>query len=116
MVEIEKYEEQVKVFNKISSIEAENILSKEKVAAIYIGRPTCPFCRKFVGKLSDISNEIDKTIYYIDSSNSSDEELASFRKKYNILTVPGFIVSKNNEIEVRCDSSTPEEEILYMLK
>lgn len=116
MVEIETYEEQVKIFNKISSIEAENILSKEDVVAIYIGRPTCPFCRKFVRKLNDISNEINKTIYYIDSSNSSDEELSSFRKKYNILTVPGFIVSKNNEIEVRCDSSTPEEEILYMLK
>ncbi|MBD7915970.1 thiol reductase thioredoxin [Clostridium sp. Sa3CUN1] len=116
MVEIETYEEQVKVFNKISSLEAEDILSKEDITAIYIGRATCPFCRKFVKKLSDISKEINKTIYYIDSSNSSDEELSSFRKKYNILTVPGFIVSKNNEIEVRCDSSTPEEEILYMLK
>ena len=116
MVEIDKYEEEVKVFDKIPSIQAENLLSNEDVVAIYIGRATCPFCRKFVKKLSSISNEINRTIYYVDSSNSSDEELVSFRKKYNISTVPGFIVSKNGEVEVRCDSSTPEEEILYMLK
>ena len=116
MVEIEKYEEQVKIFNKITSNEAENILSKEDAVVIYIGKPTCPFCRKFVGKLSNLSDKIDRTIYYVDSSDFSDEGLTSFRNKYNIPTVPGFIVSKNNEIEVRCDSSTPEEEILYMLK
>ena len=42
--------------------------------------------------------------------------IASFREKYNIVTVPGFIVNKNGDIEVRCDSSTPEDEILEMIK
>ncbi len=116
MVEIEKYEEEIKVFEKISSIQAENLLSTKDIVVIYIGRATCPFCRKFVKKLNSIYTEINRTIFYIDSANSADEELAFFRKKYNILTVPGFIVSKNGEVEVRCDSSTPEEEILYMLK
>ena len=71
MVEIETYEEQVKVFNKISSLEAEDILSKEDITAIYIGRASCPVWGKNVKNLSHISKEINKTIYYIDSSTTS---------------------------------------------
>ena len=116
MIDIEKYEEDVKLFERISSIQAENLLSNEDLVAIYIGRATCPFCRKFVTKLSGLANKVNTTIYYVDSANSSDDGLRKFRDKYNIVTVPGFIVLKNREIEVRCDSSTPEDEILDMLK
>ena len=69
-----------------------------------------------IKKLCDLVNEINTIIYYIDSSNSSDNYINSFREKYNIVTVPGFIVGKNGDIQVRCDSSTPEEEILEMIQ
>ncbi|MGG7059150.1 thiol reductase thioredoxin [Clostridium nigeriense] len=116
MFEIDKYEEDVKLFEKISSTQAEKLLSNKDSVAIYIGRATCPFCRKFATKLSGLTNKVNTTIYYVNSENSSDNGLISFRNKYNIVTVPGFIVSKNKEIEVRCDSSTPEDEILNLLK
>ncbi|MGG7144289.1 thiol reductase thioredoxin [Clostridium nigeriense] len=116
MFEIDKYEEDVKLFEKISSTQAEKLLSNEDSVAIYIGRATCPFCRKFATKLSGLTNKVNTTIYYVNSENSSDNGLISFRNKYSIVTVPGFIVSKNKEIEVRCDSSTPEDEILNLLK
>ena len=45
----------------------------------------------------------------------SDNNLKAFREKYNIVTVPGFIVNKSGKIEVKCDSSTPEDEILKMI-
>lgn len=110
------YKEDVKSFVKILSKKADEILSNENLAIVYIGRETCPYCRKFAKKLSGLSSEIDTTIYYVDSANSSDDEILSFRDKYSIVTVPGFIVSKNGEIDVRCDSSMPEEEILKMAK
>ena len=110
------YKEDIKSFKQIHSTEADKLLSSEKLTVVYIGRETCPYCRKFAKKLSGLVSEINTTIYYVDSDNSSDNELKSFREKYNIVTVPGFIVSKNGEIEVRCDSSTPEDEILEMLK
>ena len=110
------YKEDVSLFTKILSEEVDKLLSNENLVVVYIGRETCPFCRKFTKKLSGLVSEINRTIYYVDSDNSSDKELKSFREKYNIVTVPGFIVSKNGEIEVRCDSSTPEDEILEMLK
>lgn len=110
------YQEDVSLFTKILSEEADKLLSNESLAVVYIGRETCPYCRKFAKKLSGLVDEVNTTIYYVDSENFSDNEIASFRNKYNIVTVPGFIVSKNGEIEVRCDSSTPENEILEMIK
>ena len=116
MFEKDTYEEDVELFEKVLSTEADQLLSTKELAIVYIGRATCPFCRKFAEKLSGLANEINSTIYYVESDNYSDDEINSFREKYNIVTVPGFIVSKNGEVEVRCDSSTPEEEILDMVK
>lgn len=110
------YKEDISLFTKVISEEADKLLSNENLAVVYIGRETCPYCRKFAKKLSGLVNEINTTIYYVDSNNPSDNEIASFREKYNIVTVPGFIVNKNGDIEVRCDSSTPEDEILEMIK
>lgn len=116
MFEQATYEEDVKSFKKIFSTAADQLLSKEELAIVYIGRATCPFCRKFARKLSGLTNEINQAIYYIESDNALDKEINSFREKYNILTVPGFIVSHNGQVKVRCDSSTPEAEILAMIK
>ena len=116
MFENDTYKENIKSFKKVLSSEADKLLSNEDLTVVYIGRETCPYCRKFAKKLSGLVSEINTTIYYVDSNNFSDNGLSSFREKYNIVTVPGFIVRKNGEIEVRCDSSTPEDEILEMIK
>lgn len=110
------YQEDVKPFKKVLSTEADNLLPNKDLIIVYVGRETCPYCRKFVKKLNGLVNEINTTIYYIDSQNSSDTKIGPFREKYNIKTVPGFIVNKNGKIEVRCDSSIPEDEILNMIK
>jgi len=110
------YDEDVSLFNKVLSTEAAELLSHESLAVVYIGRGSCPYCRKFAKKLSGLVSEINTTIHYVDSSNALDSEINSFREQYDIVTVPGFIVSKNGKIDVRCDSSTPEDELLDMMK
>ncbi|WP_271812703.1 thiol reductase thioredoxin [Clostridium beijerinckii] len=116
MFEKDSYEEDVRLFTKVTSTQADELLSSENLVATYIGRRACPFCRKFAKKLSALTNKINTTIYYIDSADFSDNSINSFREKYNIVTVPGFIVSKNRELEVRCDSSITEDAILGLLK
>lgn len=116
MFEGNKYEEDIKSFKKVLSTQADELLTNEYKTVVYIGRATCPFCRKFASKLSSLANKVDTTIYYVNSEDYLDDGISAFRKKYNIVTVPGFIVHKNGEVEVRCDSSTPENEILDMLK
>lgn len=116
MFEKDSYEEDIKLFKKVTSTQADELLSNGDLTVTYIGRGTCPFCRKFAKKLSALTDKINTTIYYVNSADFSDDLINSFREKYNIVTVPGFIVSKNREIEVRCDSSLPEDEILDLLK
>ena len=116
MFEQNTYEEDIKSFKKIPANEADRLLSNEALAIVYIGRSTCPFCRKFAKKLGSLALEINHAIYYVESDNTSDQDINSFREKYTIPTVPGFIVGHHGEVDVRCDSSTPEEEILAMIK
>ena len=69
------YKEDVSLFTKILSEEVDKLLSNENLVVVYIGRETCPYCRKFAKKLSGLVSEINTTIYYVDSDNSSDNEL-----------------------------------------
>lgn len=116
MFEENSYLECVKLFKSITSLQATELLSNKDLVVIYIGRETCPYCRKFVKKLSTLVPEINTDIYYINSANTNDSNLSSFRENHNIKTVPGFIISKNSKIEVYCDSSMPEEKILEAIK
>ena len=106
----------VKSFKQIPSTEADKLLSSQKLTVVYIGRETCPYCRKFAKKLGNLYNKLNTVIYYVNSEDFSDNEISSFREKYHVVTVPGFIVSKNGKYEIRCDSSMSEDEIINMLK
>jgi len=110
------YLEDTKSFNKIDVLKAKELLTTKNLVVIYIGRETCPFCRKFAKTLSQIVSEINTPIYYIDSSDVFDTDISDFREQYNVVTVPGFVVSKNGEVTVRCDSSTPKSELLAMIQ
>lgn len=110
------YDEDVKPFKKILVADAEQLLSTEDLVVIYIGRSTCPFCCRFVKTLNGLASKINTPIYYIESDNPLDAEISDFRAQYDIVTVPGFLVMKNKEVKVLCDSSTPESELLDMLK
>ena len=58
------YKEDVKSFKQIPSTEADKLLSSEKLTVVYIGRETCPYCRKFAKKLGNLYNKLNTTIHY----------------------------------------------------
>lgn len=115
MFEHNTYTNDIQSFHKVSSLEAKDLLSTQNLVIIYIGRETCPFCQKFVRKLSGLVSQINHPIYYIDTQDASDTEISTFREEYNVITVPGFIVKKAGHTTVRCDSSMPEDEILGLM-
>lgn len=109
---IETYEDNVAVFEKIDSAKAQELVKGETEAVIYVGKAVCPFCQKFVKKLNKVAAETDTQIYYVNSVEEADMEgITAFRIKYNIPTVPGFIYTSGETVNVRCDSSMSEEEI-----
>ena len=106
------YEENVEGFDKIDSAKGQDLVKGETEAVIYIGKAVCPYCQKFIKKLKKVAEETDTHIYYVNSVEESDMEgITAFRNEYDIPTVPGFIFSNGDTVNVKCDSSMPEEEI-----
>ncbi|RID88421.1 thiol reductase thioredoxin [Peribacillus asahii] len=106
------YEETVASFDKINSSKAQELVNGEGEAVIYIGKAVCPYCQKFIKKLKKVADETDTHIYYVNSVEESDMEgITAFRNEYDIPTVPGFIYTNGDTVNVKCDSSMPEEEI-----
>ncbi|RHW31391.1 thiol reductase thioredoxin [Lysinibacillus yapensis] len=111
------YEETVASFEKIDSAKAQELVKGEGEAVIYIGKAVCPYCQKFVPKLKKVADETETHIYYVNSVEESDlEGIGALREEYDIPTVPGFIYTKGNTVNVKCDSSMPEEEIIDFMK
>ncbi|MGO4927485.1 thiol reductase thioredoxin [Fundicoccus sp. Sow4_F4] len=113
MSEIEIYLEEVKAFEAITPMEAETLIEAKSGHIVYIGRETCPYCRRFVAKLSKIAKEKHLTIHYVHAQHPEyTQEILAFRNKYEIASVPGFLYSDEVGIKVKCDSSMTPEDIL----
>lgn len=107
------YLEQVAHFTEVSPSQADQLLAAGQGQVVYIGRQNCPYCRKFVAKLSALAQRHDLQVHYVQANHPEySDDIASFRDKYGIQTVPGLLYSLGNELRVRTDSTMTEAEIL----
>lgn len=114
----ENYHEEVKVFVETTPEEAEQLLEANAGNIVYIGFDSCPYCQKFVHKLSPLAKEKELDIHYIDAKSTDYvEEIEEFRKKYEVKTVPGLLYSSETAgLIVKTDSSLTAEEILEIIE
>ncbi|MGO2695354.1 MAG: thioredoxin [Bavariicoccus seileri] len=114
--ETEQFDKDTQQFDEITVGKAQEMIDTLDRVIIFVGRKTCPFCRLFASKLSPIAKESEEPIYYLNSEAKNDlEAIKVFRDKYDIPTVPGFLVKKNDEITVKCDSSLPVAQIKELI-
>lgn len=101
---------QLDSFISIDPEKAEQLVQEKAGSIIFVGRPNCPFCQKFIPKLYQVAQDHKLDVYYLYSQDPKfSEEIQAFRNKHGIETVPGLVYA-GSQTMVRCDSSmTPEE-------
>ncbi len=117
-ISVEDYQKEVEIFNETTPEAADQLLETKTGKIIYIGFANCPYCRKFVHKLSPLAEEKELDIHYVDAKDTDyTEEIKEFRQKYNVKTVPGFLYSSETAgLIVKHDSSLTPEQILEIIE
>ena len=107
------FAEAIKPFAPLTATEAQAKIDQGEDLILFIGRSTCPYCRKFAPKLSRVAKDNGLAVSFIDSEASSDAvAIQMLRDRYGVATVPGLLVAKGGQVKVVCDSSLSEEAIL----
>lgn len=89
----------------ITQEEISTLISNKEDAVIYVGRETCPDCKKVKPILLEELEDNNKSLYYFDTT-AEGEELYNYRQFYNSLgvqSVPTIIVIKSGLIEKNID-------------
>ena len=84
------------------------LIDSQETAIVFLGKPSCSYCRRFVAKLSTISINKQLTIRFTDSNKAA---LKTFREQYGIKTVPALLKISQGKIKSVCNSKLSEEEI-----
>ncbi|HEP1412538.1 TPA: thioredoxin [Streptococcus pyogenes] len=107
------FEEIVANFIPSSVAEVTSAIASGKDMIVFLGRSSCPYCRRFAPKLAQVATDNQKEVYFVDSENAADAaELAAFRENYQLVTVPALLVSYDQHQRAVCDSSLTPDDIL----
>ncbi|HEP1737074.1 TPA: thioredoxin [Streptococcus pyogenes] len=110
------FEEIVANFIPSSVAEVTSAIASGKDMIVFLGRSSCPYCRRFAPKLAQVATDNQKDVYFVDSENAADAaELAAFRENYQLVTVPALLVSYDQHQRAVCDSSLTPDDILSFL-
>lgn len=113
-----EYEKIVKNFTELTIDEVEDRLKKGKKTILFIGKPVCPFCQKFVPKLNHVAEQNNLNIYYLNSIDTQTiPAIKSLRDRMDIPTVPQVITidGEDSYTNLQIDSSTSEERLTELL-
>lgn len=100
-VTIPQYEENISDFNQVSITDVYSMFKEDgKEHVIYIGRPTCYYCRQFSSELKDFNILLNNRLeYYNTDSQDFDEAAANFLfRTVGIPGTPTIIRLQNGQI------------------
>ena len=68
---MEQFLDNIKDLEVTTVARAQEALDKKETTTFFIGRKTCPYCRKFAGTLAGVVAETKAHIYFINSEEPS---------------------------------------------
>lgn len=110
----EKAEEST-LLTLVTNEEVSALLENGESGFLYVGRPTCPVCLKFMPKLEEASERTGQTVYYYntDEGREEDEEkLGSLLDQLKIESVPALLYIENGEEADRLTPGTMDNEAI----
>lgn len=107
--ELAAFAKHVAAFIPTTPDELLQLIDSQKTAIVFLGKPSCSYCRRFVAKLSTVSLNKQLTVRFTDSSNKA--ALKDFREQHSIKTVPALLNILQGKIKFVCNSKLSEEEI-----
>ncbi|MGT2934496.1 conjugal transfer protein TraF [Streptococcus castoreus] len=111
------FEETIAAFTELKIADVTEVINSGGKRIVFLGRSTCPYCRRFAPKLARVAKDYQKAIFFVNSENMADQaDLQEFRQAYQLVTVPALILIDNHQLKAVCDSSLSEEEILRFLE
>lgn len=114
----EQYEETVSNFTELSINEVESRLKKGEKTILFIGKPVCPFCQKFVPKLNEVAKQNNLSIHYLNSIDTpTNPAIQALRNRMDIPTVPQLVTidGEDSYTNLHIESSTSEEKLTELL-
>lgn len=120
-LELIGYANAVESFDELTVSEANSKVSEREEFLLFVGRPTCEWCRRVAPSLQEVSEDLNLAIFYLDSTDTETEsDLANFRDRYDIPTVPAIVLFKEDgsftKIEINLQSENMTEELSSSLK
>ena len=113
MNDIELFESQRQAYTTVTPEQAKQLLEAKEGALLFIGRESCPYCRRFSTKLYDLVKSHQLEVNFLHSQKVDTlDKVQALREQYGVKTVPGFLVASPEGVKVKCDSSMSPEEIL----
>lgn len=113
-----QYEQTVSNFVELTAKQVEERLENGEKTILYIGKPVCPFCQKFVPKLDNVRAQSDLTIHYLNSLHTpTDAEIKALRDRMEVPLVPQVVTidGPNAFTNLNIDSGASEEKLTELL-
>ncbi len=112
------YEQTVLNFVELNAQQVEERLENGEKTILFIGKPVCPYCQKFVPKLNHVRENNELTVHYLNSLNTqTDPEIKALRDKMEVPLVPQIVTidGPGAFTNLNIDSGTSEEKLTELL-
>lgn len=95
-LELIGYANAIKSFSSITIDDFLVKINDKERFFLFVGRPTCEWCRKIAPALQNTFSELNVSLYYLDSTHTeTNETLRNFRYSFGITEVPAVLMFEN---------------------
>lgn len=120
-LELIGYTNAVRRFTELDTARVNEKIESEDEFFLFVGRPTCEWCRKIAPDLQEAARDLEIEIFYLDSTESeTNQDLSDFRARYEVASVPAILHFMDGDsfasLDIDVTSDTCYEDLKQVLE